>query len=122
MVHCLLSTVFYSVLTSAETAMGIMLDKRNTSPQALQYLSNTYLCINENLQKDEKPTDGTIAAVMSLAIHEDLQGNPDRSKLHVDALERLIELRGGLTQLDNIQLQRKICMLVTKIYIGLRYR
>ncbi|KAF2096856.1 hypothetical protein NA57DRAFT_42558 [Rhizodiscina lignyota] len=69
-----------------------------TSPQALVHLSNTYRCLARNLQTDKIPADSTIAAVMSLAIHDDLRGQPARSKVHIDALQKMVQIRGGITE------------------------
>jgi hypothetical protein len=94
----------------SEVSMDSIMGKQETSPRAIQHLYNTYRCIRQNIQKNEMPSDPTIAAVMSMAIHEDLRGHPDRSKIHVDALFRLIELRGGLDELEARQvLVQKIC-------------
>jgi hypothetical protein len=80
----------------SEVSIDLLLGKRETSTHAVQHLSNTYRCIRRNLAKNAMPTNPTIAAVMAMAIHEDLRGHPDRSKIHVDALYSLVELRGGL--------------------------
>ncbi len=87
-----------------------LLGRQETSLKTLQHLSKAYRCINQNLQKFETPSDLTIAAVMSMAIHEDLRGQPGRSKVHVDALQRMVELRGGIAQFGaNRVLLQKIC-------------
>jgi hypothetical protein len=94
----------------SEVSMDSLLGRRETSPQALQHLSNTYRCIRQNIQKNATPSNATIAAVMSMAIHEDLKGHPDRSKIHIDALCHLVELRGGLDEFEAIQvLVQKMC-------------
>jgi hypothetical protein len=94
----------------AEVSTDSLLGKRETSPQALQHLSNTYRSIRQNIERNVMPTNATIAAVMSLAIHDDLKGHPDRSRVHVDALERLVKLRGGLEDFEAEQvLLQKIC-------------
>jgi hypothetical protein len=92
----------------SEVSSDVMLGRQVTSPRALHHLSNTYRCISHNIQKDGNPSDPTIAAVMSMALHEDFRGHPIRSKVHVDALERMIDLRGGISQFEGMLLQ-KIC-------------
>lgn len=90
--------------------MDSLLGKQETSPRALQHLSNAYRCVRQNIQKDKMPSHSTIAAVMSMAIHEDLRGHSERSKIHVDALYHLIELRGGLDDFEpSSVLLQKIC-------------
>jgi hypothetical protein len=95
-----MSSVFYSILAMSEASVDFITGKQETSAQALQYLTKTYQCIAQSLQKNGVPSDGTIAAVMSMAIHEDLRGQPSRSKVHIDALERMVELRGGINQFE----------------------
>jgi hypothetical protein len=93
----------------SEVSLDSLLGNQETS-QTIQHLNNAYRCIRQNIQKNVTPSDPTIAAVMSMAIHEDLRGHPHRSKIHVDALCRLVELRGGLDQLEaKLVLVQKIC-------------
>jgi hypothetical protein len=91
----------------SEVCVDSLLGKRETSPLALQHLSNTYRCIKRNLQTHRIPSDSTIASVVSMAIHEDLRGHPDRSKVHIDALQRMVEIRGGIAQFRS---NRALCM------------
>jgi hypothetical protein len=87
-----------------------LLDKHETSPQALYHLSATYRCISQRLQRNVAPSDMTIAAVVSMAIHEDLKGQPARSKVHIDGLQQLVELRGGIDCFGaNCVLLHKMC-------------
>ena len=80
------------------------------SSRGLRHLSNTYRCININLQRHGAPSDATVAAVMSLAIHEDLKGQHQNSKVHLDALVRMVQLRGGITGFEPTRiLLQKIC-------------
>jgi hypothetical protein len=103
-------TVFHSVLAMSDVHEDSLLGRHQTSPRALWHLSNTYRCIKQNLEKHSMPSDSTVAAVMSMAIHEDLIGHPGRSKVHVEALQHIVELRGGITHFtDNQLLVQKIC-------------
>jgi hypothetical protein len=102
--------VFYSVLAMSEVQANSLSGNQKTSPQTLQHLSHTYRCIRAHLQKQKTPSDATIAAVMSMAIHEDLNGEPARSEVHLDALVRMVELRGGLSKFESTTiLLQKIC-------------
>lgn len=90
--------------------MNSLSGKEETSSNTLQHLSDAYRCINQNLQKHGEPSDSTIAAVMTMAIYEDLRGHPSRSKVHIDALQGMVELRGGIAGLEgNRVLLQKIC-------------
>ncbi|RQM05821.1 hypothetical protein DH86_00002131 [Scytalidium sp. 3C] len=64
----------------------------------------------EKLNKDGTPSDSTVAAIMSMAIHEDIRGHPERSKVHLEALKYIVERRGGITEFTSNQLLlQKIC-------------
>jgi hypothetical protein len=94
----------------SEVCADSLLGKTEASPRALMHLSHTYRCIKQNLDKDGIPSDSTMAAVMSMAIHDVLRDQTGRSKVHVDALHRMVELRGGIAQFrDNKLLLQKIC-------------
>jgi hypothetical protein len=79
------------------------------SEEVLKYLSKTYRLVSKHLQENEKPADSTVAAVMSLAIHEDLLGRPKKNQVHVRALYKIVDIRGGLTEFEaNTMLLQKI--------------
>ena len=92
----------------SEVCRDTSLGTQETSQRSLSYLSKTYRCIAQNIQNGGA-TNSTVAAVMSMALHEDFRGHPDRSKIHIDALERLIELRGGVDALKAVGLVQKVC-------------
>lgn len=80
------------------------------SPRALHHQANTYRCINQNLQQHGIPSEATVAAVMSMAVHGQLFGRYEKSKVHLDALERMVELRGGLEHFEGtLALLHKLC-------------
>jgi hypothetical protein len=92
----------------SEVCRDSYIGKQDTSPRALHYLTNTYRCIARNLQNGA-PSNSTTAAVMSMALHEDFRGQPKRSKVHIDALEQLVKLRGGVEAFEAVGLLHKIC-------------
>lgn len=105
-----LDSGFHSILVMSEASINSLQGREKLSPRALQHLSKTYQCVSQNLQRRGIPSDGTIAAVMSMAIHEDLTGQPQRGKVHLDALERMVKLRGGIAQFEATRiLLQKIC-------------
>ena len=102
--------VFHCVLAMSESIINDQLDNHKVSPQALRHWSNTYRCINQALRSRDALSDGTVAAVVSLTIYEDLKREPGSTSVHLDALERIVNLRGGLGGLDsNLPLVQKIC-------------
>jgi hypothetical protein len=92
-----------------DSLMGLQQDSR----EVLQHLSKTYRSVNLHLQQNEVPSEATVAAVMSLAIHEDLIGQLRRKKMHMDALCTMVNMRGGLSAFEcNTVLLQKICRYV----------
>jgi len=93
-----------------EMAAGAMLVTDDASPRVLHHLTNAYRCIQRNLQTQTIPSDETVASIMSIAIHEDLKGHPERSKIHMDALWQIVQIRGGISKLrNNRALCTKVC-------------
>ena len=87
-----------------------LLGKPPGSPQALRHLQNTYRCFNRELKEAFQPSDPTIAVVVSLAVHENLTSEFGIAKLHLDALERILDLRGGIEGFaSNSMLWHKVC-------------
>lgn len=94
----------------SEVMVDALCGRQETSPRALQHLSMTYRSIVGNLQSQAIPSNGTTSAVVSMAIHEDLRGHPERSKVHMEALARIVELWGGVDQFQfNKLLLLKLC-------------
>lgn len=84
-----------------------------TSPKALHHLANTYRCFNRDLQLRRTPTDADMAVVVSLAVHGNLEASFGVSKVHLEALNRMLELRGGIEEFStNWVLWHKFCRLV----------
>ena len=98
------------MLAMAQQCEDTMSDRSQPSLRALRYLTTTYRCINQDLQEVHTPSDPMIAVVMSLLVHENLTYNFGTPKMHLDALERMIELRGGIDHLTkDWLLLHKIC-------------
>ncbi|KAJ6109982.1 hypothetical protein N7486_002217 [Penicillium sp. IBT 16267x] len=81
-----------------------------SSPKAMYHLSQTLAQVNKRLQGDDALSDSTIAIVMSLINQEQIRQHFSAALVHVKGLEKMIELRGGLSQLrGNVPLVLKIC-------------
>ena len=105
-----MSEVFHCNLAMCEMMSSYMSSTWEASPKVLYHLSNAYRCIKRNLQTQKVPSDETVASIMSIAIHEDLKGQPERSKVHMDALWQIVHIRGGIRQLrNNPALCCKVC-------------
>jgi hypothetical protein len=110
---------FHCLLAIAEGTRYIAVGRvGNMSNLGVQYLTNTYRAINNDLRKNDVPRLGTVAAVMSLTMHENLFGMTGKSKVHLDALVRMVELRGGLEAFEPYSaLLHKVCRWVLIISI-----
>ncbi|KAF2456236.1 hypothetical protein BDY21DRAFT_415880 [Lineolata rhizophorae] len=80
--------------------------------EAARHYSQTLRLVNRDLSTGDIPRDSTVAVVVSLAIEGNLSGAVHRSRIHLDGLQRIIELRpGGLATLreSNRGLMQKVC-------------
>lgn len=68
------------------------------SAEALQHLSRTFRLINEKLSGCEATADTTFAAVVSMTQYERLRGNHEHGLVHLNGLERMTDLCGGIGQ------------------------
>ncbi|KAJ5805923.1 uncharacterized protein N7503_003525 [Penicillium pulvis] len=81
-----------------------------SSTKAMYHLSQTFAQVNKRLQGDDALSDSTIAIVMTLVNQEQIRQHLSAAMVHVKGLEKMIELRGGLSQLEgNVPLVLKIC-------------
>jgi hypothetical protein len=67
--------------------------------EAIRHLSHTFRLVNERLSGNDAVSDSTIAVVVSMAQYERLQGHYCQGLIHIKGLQRIIELRGGISQL-----------------------
>jgi hypothetical protein len=70
--------------------------------ELLMHLGKTYRYINQNIQRSHPSSVSTIVTVMSMAIHEDFFGRPKITKVHMDALSKLLIMKGGFEHLIEI--------------------
>ncbi|RYP43306.1 hypothetical protein DL770_011743 [Monosporascus sp. CRB-9-2] len=83
------------------------------SPKALYYLSQTFAQVRKRLQSPDALSDSTISTVLSLITQELIRKAQPGAKIHFAGLIRMVELRGGLDQLEkNPPLLVKICKYV----------
>ena len=94
--------LFFSTLGYAAVHIDI-LTGRKTHLQLLSYKNDTIRNINEKLQSPEDAlTDSAIGSVAMLAATESIQGNYSEMRIHMDALKRMVQLRGGLQKLSAV--------------------
>ena len=101
---------FHCFVGIAEGMRCILMGIEAPTELTLRSLANTYRCINAELEASDVPSWGTLASVMSLTMHENLFGMKRKAKLHLQALERMVKLKGGLGVFEEHEaLLHKIC-------------
>ena len=98
------------------SALDCILSGRKESAESLKYLNHTYSCITRSLQEHDQPPVATVAVVMGLTIHEELLARPINTKVHMDALDTMVRLRGGVTSFQEYPiLMQKIFRYVLRL-------
>ncbi|VUC25496.1 unnamed protein product [Clonostachys rosea] len=97
-------------LAMMQTCNEIYLGHGDSSSKALYSLSRTVSHVKNRLESPGALSDSTITLVLSLISQEQLKKLDSRAKIHLDGLRRIIELRGGLKQLEGkAPLLLKVC-------------
>lgn len=76
--------------------------------EAMRHLSKTFRLVNEKLSRDEAVSDTTIAVIVMMSHYERLQNKLAQGLIHLDGLHRMVNLRGGISQLRRGGLALKI--------------
>lgn len=88
----------------------IFLANGNSSAKALYHLSQTLAYVQKRLQGADALSDSSIALVVSLIEQEQIRGEPLAAEIHAQGLQRMVQLRRGLSQLEeNVPLLLRIC-------------
>jgi hypothetical protein len=93
-----------------EVCNDFYLNRPTMSPATLKHMSKAFTLVNKKLSSDEALSDATLLMVLALVIVEQLHDEPQRWRVHLQGLFRIVELRGGLAQYrDTWELAHKIC-------------
>jgi hypothetical protein len=84
---------------------------RDDARDAIHHLCCTFRMVNEQLSKPEIVPVPTIATVMMLAQYERHQSHNYQGLVHMNGLQRLINLRGGL-----LEINKDLPLLAQKIF------
>ncbi|CAG9990899.1 unnamed protein product [Clonostachys byssicola] len=87
-------------LAMMQTCNEIYLGHGDSSAKVLYSLSRTVSHVKNKLESPDALSDSTMTLVLSLISQEQLKKFDSRAKIHLDGLRRMIELRGGLEQLE----------------------
>ncbi|KAL2680542.1 hypothetical protein Neosp_008144 [[Neocosmospora] mangrovei] len=114
--HCLLAMV--------ATYLNLFRKPDCEPLEATRHFSQTLRLINPKLMQPTPPQDSTIAIIISLAIHSKLIRDPPKCSMHLDGLQRLVDLRGGLSEISesNRALLHKILRTDIELAISLGAR
>ena len=77
--------------------------RQDGSIETMYHLSQTFRLINERLSGTEALSDRTMVVVVAMTQYERLQGHYGQSLVHFKGLQRMVELRGGISQLMNVK-------------------
>nr|BDX35612.1 transcription factor StrL [Stachybotrys sp.] len=103
---------FHASLAITTTCLQFYLNRDEESSAALGHLSRAVQIVNKRLSSSDATSENTLSLVFLLAMNEMLRGDHARSKVHLDGLQCLVELRGGLSSFkgpDAERVMHKIC-------------
>jgi hypothetical protein len=76
----------------------------------VSHLTQAVVLVNQSLDTHEATCDANIYVVNFMVVHELLSGAKDRALVHLRGLQKMIELRGGIVDLEpNLKLLAKVC-------------
>jgi hypothetical protein len=81
------------------TVLNNLLIKQENPTEGLHHLSRAFNLVNERLSGNDALSDTTLAVVVAMAQYARLQGQYHQGAVHLEGLQRMIELRGGVSQL-----------------------
>ncbi|KAK9422873.1 hypothetical protein SUNI508_04540 [Seiridium unicorne] len=69
------------------------------SAESMRHLTRTFRLVNQKLSGDEATADTTFAAVVAMTQYERMRGKHEQGLIHLNGLQRLTGMRGGIRQL-----------------------
>lgn len=104
------SLAYYCNIALMQTCNEMYSDDGNSSPKALYHLSQTFNHVTRLLVGPDALSDSTIMIVVTLISQELIRKGYGDLKVHLDGLQKMIQLRGGLSKLEgNPALLLKVC-------------
>lgn len=85
----------------------------SASKAAVYHLSQAVKLVNQQLRTPKAISNSSLAVVNHLVGQELLQGGQPIAEMHLEGLQKMVELRGGLSQLVDNVLILKICKYVS---------
>lgn len=90
---------FHSTLAVSASYVDFFERKPTTSSKTLHHICQAYSLVNLKLSGPQAISDSAIAAVVTLAIYQQIHQQHSTGLVHLKGLHRMIELRGGITRL-----------------------
>ncbi|CAG8396439.1 unnamed protein product [Penicillium salamii] len=100
-VNCILAdeAYFHSTLAISASYVNFFQRRPAISSTTLHHICKAYALVNVKLSGEFCVSDSAIAAVVSLAIYQQIHHQPATGLVHLQGLCRMIELRGGIAKL-----------------------
>ncbi|KAJ5172864.1 hypothetical protein N7492_005457 [Penicillium capsulatum] len=100
-VNCILAdeAYFHSTLAISASYVDFCRRKPLVSSKTLHHISQAYALVNTKLSGPFSVSDSAIAAVISLAIYQQIHHQPATGLVHLHGLYHMIQLRGGIGRL-----------------------
>lgn len=90
---------FHSTLAISASYVDFFRRKPGISSKILHHISQAYVLVNIKLLGPLSVSDSAIAALVSLAIYQQVHHQPATGLVHLHGLYRMIQLRGGIARL-----------------------
>ncbi|KAF7853358.1 uncharacterized protein EAF02_012012 [Botrytis sinoallii] len=85
------------------TALNNIVLNQEDPKIAMHHLSLAFRLVNEKLSGNEAASDTTIAVVLTMSHYYRLQGQFSQGLVHLQGLERMVKMRGGISNLKKKQ-------------------
>jgi hypothetical protein len=84
-------------------------DSNALSSKAAYHLGQAVSLVNQKLDTEEALSISNLSVVNFLIVQEILREAQPKAEIHLDGLKRMLDLRGGLSHLEDSVLALKIC-------------
>ncbi|KAH9907280.1 hypothetical protein F4778DRAFT_721253 [Xylariomycetidae sp. FL2044] len=108
---------FHGTLAISASYVDLFERKPRSSHNTLHHISRAYSLVNLKLSSPESVSDAAIAAVILIALYDQIHRQPSAGSIHLRGLYRMTQLRGGIQRL--LQENRTLALKALRIDIEL---